>query len=163
MCSLGVMGILIPDSLRGSSVKIGTIQRRLAWPLRKDDTHKSRSVTSSFLNLPAVVFLHDFLRSLGVSQLCMLQALGVSYFFDILTNSNPRSPRNPAFAGVRWSHVNLTVAMFKCGESLSGEGYASLCPVWEFGRRSVADCCMPCTSRGWVALTKRVVCKGTFA
>ena len=24
-----------------SSVKIGTIQRRLAWPLRKDDTHKS--------------------------------------------------------------------------------------------------------------------------
>ena len=26
------------DSLRGSSVKIGTIQRRLAWPLRKDDT-----------------------------------------------------------------------------------------------------------------------------
>jgi hypothetical protein len=22
--------------------KIGTIQRRLAWPLRKDDTHKSR-------------------------------------------------------------------------------------------------------------------------
>ena len=35
---------IILDSLRGSSVKIGTIQRRLAWPLRKDDTHKSRSV-----------------------------------------------------------------------------------------------------------------------
>ena len=34
----------ISDSLRGSSDKIGTIQRRLAWPLRKDDTHKSRSV-----------------------------------------------------------------------------------------------------------------------
>ena len=32
------------DSLRGSSVRIGTIQRILAWPLRKDDTHKSRSV-----------------------------------------------------------------------------------------------------------------------
>ena len=28
---------------RASSVKIGTIQSRLAWPLRKDDTHKSRS------------------------------------------------------------------------------------------------------------------------
>jgi len=38
------------DSLRGSSVKIGTIQRRLAWPLRKDDTHKSRSVNSCLLN-----------------------------------------------------------------------------------------------------------------
>ena len=35
------------DSLRGSSVKIGTIQRRLAWPLRKDDTHKSRSVNKT--------------------------------------------------------------------------------------------------------------------
>ena len=32
------------DSLRGSSVNIGTIQRILAWPLRKDDTHTSRSV-----------------------------------------------------------------------------------------------------------------------
>ena len=29
----------IMDSLRGSSVNIGTTQRRLAWPLRKDDTH----------------------------------------------------------------------------------------------------------------------------
>ena len=38
------------DSLRGSSVKIGTIQRRLAWPLRKDDTHKSRSVNNFLLN-----------------------------------------------------------------------------------------------------------------
>ena len=34
------------DSLRGSSIKFGTIQRKLAWPLRKDDTHKSRSVNS---------------------------------------------------------------------------------------------------------------------
>ena len=39
------------DSLRGSSVKIGTIQRRLAWPLRKDDTHKSRRVHNFFLLL----------------------------------------------------------------------------------------------------------------
>ena len=33
------------DSLRGSSVRIGTMQRLLAWPLREDDTHKSRSVS----------------------------------------------------------------------------------------------------------------------
>ena len=38
----------ILDSLRGSSVKIGTIQRRFAWPLRKDDTHKSKSVNFFF-------------------------------------------------------------------------------------------------------------------
>ena len=43
------------DSLRRSSAKIGTIQRRLAWPLRKDDTHKSRSVS---------IFCPLFLRSL---------------------------------------------------------------------------------------------------
>ena len=30
--------------LRGSSDKIATIQRRLAWPLRKDDTHTNREV-----------------------------------------------------------------------------------------------------------------------
>ena len=34
------------DSLRGSSVKIGTLKRRLAWPLRKDETHTSRSVNN---------------------------------------------------------------------------------------------------------------------
>ncbi len=42
-----MLPVELSDSLRGSSVKIGTIQRRLAWPLRKDDTHKSRSVTNS--------------------------------------------------------------------------------------------------------------------
>ena len=53
---------IVLDSLRGSSVKIGTIQRRLAWPLRKDDTHKSRSVNISF-----AAVLHgrrSFLRNL---------------------------------------------------------------------------------------------------
>ena len=29
---------IILEPLRRASVKIGTIQRRLAWPLRKDDT-----------------------------------------------------------------------------------------------------------------------------
>merc|ERR1712000_349998 len=41
------------ELLRGASVKIGTIQRRLAWPLRKDDTHKSRSVNNFFKKLRA--------------------------------------------------------------------------------------------------------------
>ena len=39
------------DPLRRSSVKIGTIQRRLAWPLRKDDTQKSRMVSNFFFDL----------------------------------------------------------------------------------------------------------------
>ena len=32
-----------------TSDKIGTIQRRLAWPLHKDDTHKSRNGLNFFL------------------------------------------------------------------------------------------------------------------
>ena len=46
------------DSLRGSSVKIGTIQRRLAWPLRKDDTHKSRSVNKCNTILHHIIILY---------------------------------------------------------------------------------------------------------
>ena len=34
----------VSDSLQGSSAKLGAIQRIFAWPLHKDDTHKSRSV-----------------------------------------------------------------------------------------------------------------------
>ena len=45
---INITGILyqaLDSPLRwGASDKIGTIQRRLAWPLRKDDTHKSRMV-----------------------------------------------------------------------------------------------------------------------
>ena len=44
------------DTFRGSSAKIGTTQRRLAWPLRKDDRHKSRSVPN-FLPLKASCLL----------------------------------------------------------------------------------------------------------
>ncbi|RDX62893.1 hypothetical protein CR513_58737, partial [Mucuna pruriens] len=40
--------IIVPS---GTSDKIGTIQRRLAWPLRKDDTHKSRNGPNFFLFL----------------------------------------------------------------------------------------------------------------
>ncbi|CAI8617895.1 unnamed protein product [Vicia faba] len=38
----------------GTSDKIGTIQRRLAWPLRKDDTHKSRNAAGKSLRLPSL-------------------------------------------------------------------------------------------------------------
>ena len=41
------MSILL-DTFRGSSAKIGTTQRKLAWPLRRDGTHKSSSVPNLF-------------------------------------------------------------------------------------------------------------------
>ena len=46
------------DSLRGSSVKIGTIERRLAWPLRKDDMHKSRSVKILYIYIYIYTYIH---------------------------------------------------------------------------------------------------------
>ncbi|KAJ6590374.1 hypothetical protein B0H10DRAFT_1830765 [Mycena sp. CBHHK59/15] len=44
--------------LRGVIRKIGTIQRRLAWPLHKDDT-LSRSGRSTDLNIYFVSYAHD--------------------------------------------------------------------------------------------------------
>ncbi|KAG2563408.1 hypothetical protein PVAP13_8KG350202, partial [Panicum virgatum] len=43
-----------------TSDKIGTIQRRLAWPLRKDDTHKSRNGPNFFEILCAGPWLRVF-------------------------------------------------------------------------------------------------------
>ncbi|CAN7028879.1 unnamed protein product, partial [Brassica rapa subsp. trilocularis] len=43
----GVPKVIVPS---GTSDKIGTIQRRLAWPLRKDDTHKSRNGPNFFFS-----------------------------------------------------------------------------------------------------------------
>ncbi len=54
------------DSLRGSSVKIGTIQRRLAWPLRKDDTRKSRSVDHVLLRMRVAVGRRRFVALSGL-------------------------------------------------------------------------------------------------
>ena len=48
---------IVPE---GTSDKIGTIQRRLAWPLRKDDTHKSRNGPNFFeisAQVPGAFFL----------------------------------------------------------------------------------------------------------
>ena len=49
--------------------KIGTIQRRLAWPLRKDDTHKSR--TYHFFFLVCFFFLLLFFFGM-ITQLLLL-------------------------------------------------------------------------------------------
>ena len=51
----------ILDSLRGSSVKIGTMQRRLAWPLRKDHTHKVIYIYIYItLSLYTYIYIHNY-------------------------------------------------------------------------------------------------------
>ena len=67
------------DSLRGSSDKIGTIQRRLAWPLRKDDTHKSRSVPSF---LPHLEVSDDC----GVECVCVCVIVMMSLVMIVMLN-----------------------------------------------------------------------------
>ena len=89
------------DSFRGSSVKIGTIQRRLAWPLRKDDTHKSRSDTSFFV-LFCVVGC-SCLAGLLFSQACLaLETKGLCYFsHDFLPDLARTSHHPPLLLGSR--------------------------------------------------------------
>ncbi|KAF9047838.1 hypothetical protein BJ165DRAFT_1344371, partial [Panaeolus papilionaceus] len=48
--------------------KIGTIQRRLAWPLHKDDT-LSRSGSSTELNIYFITFCLSFLFALIFAHL----------------------------------------------------------------------------------------------
>jgi hypothetical protein len=60
----------------GTTVKIGTIQRRLAWPLRKDDT-LNREVSYFFfyihrriiINLLKKIFFFFFLLLIGLFDL----------------------------------------------------------------------------------------------
>ena len=87
------------DSLRRSSVKIGTIQRRLAWPLRKDDTHKSRSV-------------HNFFSLFGPASSELRPSLSTTCFVSLL----PVSGRCP------FPHTLFLFA--KCIRCI-----ASLCPA----------------------------------
>ena len=42
------------DSLGGSSVKLGAIQRRLPWPLRKDDT-----CAKAYATILRIVYLEE--------------------------------------------------------------------------------------------------------
>ena len=68
-----------------SSAKIGTIQRRLAWPLRKDDTHKSRMYHfcfSSFFPSPGFIFF-------TAENMSCLSALGMwSYSVMVITQDS---------------------------------------------------------------------------
>ena len=51
-----------------SSVKLGTIQRRLAWPLREDDVRKSRSVNSMRRTAGSIKLAPELERWSGVSR-----------------------------------------------------------------------------------------------
>ncbi|KAF1897113.1 hypothetical protein Lal_00034815, partial [Lupinus albus] len=85
----------------GTSDKIGTIQRRLAWPLRKDDTHKSRNGPNFFLPF-SLSCSYEFLKPEQHSSAC--------------NRSNPRTGKNEKKFGpfldlcvssLRRGHANL--------------------------------------------------------
>ncbi|CAN0841132.1 hypothetical protein LINGRAHAP2_LOCUS3106 [Linum grandiflorum] len=65
----------------GTFDKIGTIQRRLAWPLRKDDTHKSRNGPNFFCDLRSA---SNFFFRLRSAELCHDYKLVLSRQLSIL-------------------------------------------------------------------------------
>jgi hypothetical protein len=71
------------DLLRESSVKIGTIQRRLAWPLRKDDTHKSRKYHTFFCSNST--YFRDFNLPLSCCARKLSTRFHISLFIIICT------------------------------------------------------------------------------
>ena len=81
------------DSLRGSSVKIGTIQRRLAWPLRKDDTHKSRSVNNFFAINPDNLTLENTTNATKTRQRIQTNATKQNKTRALKADSTLRSSR----------------------------------------------------------------------
>ena len=92
------------DSLRGSSVKIGTIQKRLAWPLHKDDTHKSRSVNNSFDN------------RLAVSTVAVCAGAGLASATAALLGA--RLPQQDAHARPQLTHARNRRPLAKAGSTL---------------------------------------------
>ena len=91
------------DSVRGSSVIIGTlllVQRRLAGPLRKDDTHKSRSINDFKVAAPPPKSGRLPDGSVAFSEVCGLAvpALGPPRTFR---RASPAGPHTATSASVR--------------------------------------------------------------
>ncbi|CAL5386185.1 unnamed protein product [Camellia sinensis] len=70
----------------GTSDKIGTIQRRLAWPLRKDDTHKSRNGPNFFSTFLLRQICSRIIGELG------FRTLFCPNFFEKFVQSSNRWP-----------------------------------------------------------------------
>ena len=112
------------DSFRGSSVKIGTIQRRLAWPLRKDDTHKLRSDTSFFAHRDLRHVCADG-RPVLLCR-CVFQGGGpcVSVLADLLASPPPHD------LGTCYLVACSVVARYcsgRCAHSYLGSGLLGVC------------------------------------
>lgn len=102
-----------------TSDKIGTIQRRLAWPLRKDDTHKSRN-GPNFFSLSAffpcsiaigLLFLCSFVLSCFVffCSLCPKIFIFFSFFSFLFPWSRHREEES-CFFGVRSCSLSSLVS-----------------------------------------------------
>ena len=71
-----------------SSAKIGTIQRRLAWPLRKDDTHKSRKYrTFLFLHVHVCLSVNNIAIQIDILSFGNVE---VRYFRIRVLRGSPR-------------------------------------------------------------------------
>ena len=91
----GGTSAITQDSLRGSSVKIGKLQQTgLAWPLRTDDTHESRSVNKCH-NPDSLGF-----RKIHVACFCSIDTV----FRQHLISQGGSRCHNPDFLGFSNKH-----------------------------------------------------------
>ena len=89
-----------PVSSERSSAKIGTIQRRLAWPLRKDDTHKSRMYHFFCPTTPPSCGLHWIFQNVP-SVSAVSRHLGGWFLITlILWLGRKKSPLTRCFSGL---------------------------------------------------------------
>ena len=108
----------------GSSVKIGTIQRRLAWPLRKDDTHKSRmyhffclkaNKTDPFLILEIFpTFCYVLFQIQGTCGFC----IWISYLLGLLAKIKCSicSYQLNLWYGGHWPPSRLNLFLYRVGD-----------------------------------------------
>ena len=63
--------------------KIGTIQRRLAWPLRKDDTHKSRTYHFFFVYTHTHTHTHTHTAYLHCVIIVLIRMRGATWLWRV--------------------------------------------------------------------------------
>ena len=102
------------DSLRGSCVNIGTKQRRLAWPLRKDDTHKSRGVNILTRTVRAKGSCH--ILTLSVAKVYLrhhiLTGEASAKGSCLLTDTGTREASQLRVFATRWQRMAICVYIY---------------------------------------------------
>ena len=73
----------VKDSLRGSSVKLGTVQIILGWLLRKDDTQNSRSVNIIIVFYDVTNIIINISTVISISIVVIITIIMYIFIYDV--------------------------------------------------------------------------------